>query len=89
MANTSVFRTFEPEQGLKSSSCMTLGRSSTRFMAAGLPEEQWAEPSTLSHLAMVYHLAPNTVLIVSGAQGGVAALHRDLARSHLQIRPDP
>ena len=68
VANTSVFRTFEPEQGLKSSSCMTLGRSSTRFMAAGLPEEQWAEPSTLSHLAMVYHLAPNTVLIVSGGQ---------------------
>jgi len=69
VANTSVFRTFEADDGgLKSSSCMTLGRFTTRLMAAGMPEEEWATPSVLSHLAQVYHLAPNTILIVGAGQ---------------------
>eukprot|EP01048_Picozoa_sp_COSAG05_P013220 COSAG05_NODE_1387_length_5007_cov_322.307253_3_plen_118_part_00 len=44
VANTSVFRTFDGASGHgSSSSCMTLGRHSTRLMAAGLPQEEWTK----------------------------------------------
>ena len=69
MPNTSVFRTFQPEDpnGLKRSSCMTLGSTSVRVIAAGLPEEEWGPP--MRHVTNVYHMAPNTVILVGGSGG--------------------
>ena len=75
MPNTSVFRTFEPSDpdGLKRSSCMTLGSVQIRLLAAGLQEEDWGPP--LRHVTQVYHLAPNTVLLLGGGGGATLSQH--------------
>ena len=66
--NKSYLRTFEPEGGLlKSSACFTLCSTSQKILAAGLPRSEWGHP--LQHMLLVYHLAPNTVLLIG--QGGI------------------
>eukprot|EP01044_Picomonas_judraskeda_P011512 COSAG03_NODE_1576_length_3845_cov_6.988254_1_plen_102_part_10 len=66
--NKSYLRTFEPEKGLlRSSACFTLCSTSQRLLAAGLARSEWGHP--LEHMLLVYHLAPNTVLLIG--QGGI------------------
>lgn len=64
IGNRIVWRTWEDRHGTPKNSCMTLGRTQIKHLAAGgVPESQWSEPSPLAHITQTFMIAPNTSVI--------------------------